>query len=115
DLEDQGPPQDKQQRTETSWWGLGSQYWSHNPHQQGYFANYVVLLDMVGTRDAVFTMEGFSMYYAPDVVKKVWQAARHAGYSSFFPYEQGTWIDDDHKNINEIIKLPAIDIIHLDP
>jgi Zn-dependent M28 family amino/carboxypeptidase len=114
DLEDFGPPQDKQDQA-TEHWGLGSQYWSANPHVYGYSARFCILLDMVGAKDAVFRQEGFSAYYAPDKLKKVWDIAHNLGYSQYFLYEEGSYINDDHYYINEIRKMPAIDIIHLDP
>lgn len=114
DLEDYGPPQDSQQRGEGDWWALGSQYWSRNTHIPGYFARYGILLDMVGAKDATFKMEGFSLYYAPGLLKKVWNTANRIGYNDLFLFEQGGYIEDDHKYINEILKIPTIDIIHLD-
>ncbi|MCB2219749.1 MAG: M28 family peptidase [Bacteroidetes bacterium] len=114
DLEDYGPPQDSQQKGEGDWWALGSQYWSRNTHIPGYFAKYGILLDMVGAENATFLMEGFSLYYAPGLVKKVWNTAHQIGYSSRFLFEQGGYIEDDHKYVNEILKIPTINIIHLD-
>jgi glutaminyl-peptide cyclotransferase len=114
DLEDYGPPQDAQQRGQGNWWALGSQYWSRNPHQVNYNARFGILLDMVGAEDARFKMEGFSMLYAPDLVKKVWSIGNRLGYGDYFLFEQGGYIEDDHKYVNEIAKIPTINIIHLD-
>jgi len=115
DMEDYGPPQDSQNEAANEHWGLGSQYWSKNPHVPGYRARFVILLDMVGAPDAKFRREGFSMYFAPDKVKKVWDIAAGLGYQDYFLDENGGYINDDHYFINEILKVPAIDIIHLDP
>lgn len=115
DLEDHGPPQDDQKEGRNEHWGLGSQYWSNNPHVPNYRARYAILLDMVGAPDAVFMQEGFSMHFAPDKVKKVWKIAHDMGYAKYFPDEKGGYINDDHYFINEIRNIPAIDIIHLDP
>jgi len=115
DLEDYGPPHDKQAEAANEHWGLGSQYWSANPHTPGYRARFAILLDMVGAADARFPQEGFSLYYAPDKVKKVWDIAASLGYRNYFPTEKGSYINDDHYFINEISRIPAIDIIHLDP
>ena len=115
DLEDYGPTQDKQTEGNNEEWGLGSQYWSRNPHVTDYRARFVILLDMVGAKGAKFMKEGFSMYFAPDKVKKVWDIAASLGYQQYFPDETGGYINDDHYFINEIRKVPAIDIIHLDP
>jgi aminopeptidase-like protein len=59
-------------------------------------------------------MEGISLQYAGDIVKSVWAAANRIGYSSFFLFEQGGFITDDHLPINRIRNIPTIDIIHLD-
>ena len=114
DLEDYGPPQDKQSGSAENWWGLGSQYWSNNPHKGSYFARYGILLDMVGASHAVFPMEGISMQYAHPVQKKVWDIANRIGFSAYFIYEPGGSITDDHYYINTIAHIPTIDIIHLE-
>lgn len=114
DAEDYGPPQDHQKRGSGNWWALGSQHWAKNPHNPDYYAKYAILLDMVGGHDATFYMEGYSMIYAPGILKKVWNTAHRIGYQSHFIFEQMGYIDDDHKPINEIMGIPAIDIIHMD-
>ena len=114
DTEDYGPPQDSQQRGEDNWWALGSQYWANNPHVLNYNARYAILLDMVGAEDAVFYYEGYSFDYAAKILKKVWKAGHKIGYKDYFMFEQIGYIADDHRYINEIIGIPAIDIIHLD-
>ncbi len=115
DLEDYGPPQDDQTDQSTESWGLGSQYWANNPHRIGYTAKYGVLLDMVGAPDARFPLEGFSMYYAPDITKKIWNLADRLGYGDYFVMNQGDYITDDHYFINELTGIPTIDIVHLEP
>ncbi len=115
DLEDYGAPQDQQSRDGGDYWGLGSQYWAKNPHVYAYQAKYGILLDMVGDAKARFPMEGFSLYYAPAVVKKVWETAARIGYGDYFIKEKGGHITDDHYYINKIAQIPTIDIIHLEP
>ena len=112
DVEDYGPPQELQLYDE-NYWGLGSQYWSRNPHDPDYVARYGILLDMVGAKDATFLMEGHSMLYATGILKKIWTTGHRLGYSDYFLFEQAGYIDDDHKYVNEILKIPTIDIIHL--
>jgi len=114
DLEDYGPPQDAQSSGSEDFWGLGSQFWSNNPHKMNYRARYGILLDMVGVKDATFLKEGFSMMYAPSKVKKVWDRADAMGYSDYFVNERGGYITDDHYYINKIISIPTINIIHLE-
>ena len=92
---------------------LGTQYWAHNPHVAGYKAAYGILLDMVGARNAQFPLEGLSSQFANDIQQKVWQAAGHAGYSSFFIYTNAAAITDDHVPVNRITGIKTIDIINL--
>ena len=95
-------------------WALGSQYWARNPHRPGYKARFGILLDMVGASDAVFPMEGTSMSYAPEVMKKVWETARGLGLSKYFLAREADALIDDHLYINEIAGIPTVDIIHYD-
>ena len=92
-------------------WCLGSQYWATNPHKSGYKARFGILLDMVGGQQARFYPEGASLYYASQVVSRVWRAAEVAGYSGYFVKEEGGSITDDHIPVNQIAHIPCIDII----
>lgn len=110
DAEDWGTPQWSGQADDANSWALGAQYFSaHLP--QGYGPRYGILLDMVGGQGAQFYQESFSLQYAPEIVKKVWRAARRAGYGSFFPQKEGGMITDDHVPVNQIAKIPCIDIV----
>ncbi|MBC8314742.1 MAG: M28 family peptidase [Bacteroidales bacterium] len=114
DAEDYGPPQDLQDNQNTGeHWGLGSQYWAANPHKTDYFAKYGILLDMVGASGATFLMEGVSMEYAPSIVKKVWDIGNQIGYSSYFLYQRGGFVTDDHYYVIRDQGIPMIDVIHL--
>ncbi len=114
DLEDFGPPMDMNIDGQENW-GLGSQYWSRNPHYYGYKAVYGILLDMVGAKDAVFRQEYYSLYFARNIVKKVWETAADLGYDRFFVDEEGGGATDDHFFVNTIANIPSIDIIHMEP
>ncbi len=94
-------------------YALGTQYWALHPHLSGYKADFGILLDMVGGRNARFPIEGYSAQLAQSVVQRVWQAAGQAGYSSYFVYDKGATITDDHFFVNQIAKIPTIDIISL--
>ena len=98
-------------------WALGAQYWSKQFRTQNseFRIKYGILLDMVGGQGARFYQEGYSKYYANHVVKRVWQAAAIAGFSSYFPQEDGGGITDDHVPVNEVAKIPCIDIINYYP
>ena len=95
-------------------WCLGAQYWSKNKHKPGYSAYYGILIDMVGAKGAHFAMEGTSMQYAEEINKKVWEEAHKSGFGSFFIFQKTEGITDDHSYINEIAKIPMIDIIDFD-
>ncbi len=113
DGEDYGAPQDAG-FIGTDDWALGAQYWSRYPHVPAYSARYGILLDMVGAENAVFTMEGTSMYYAPDVAQKIWKIGAMIGYSNYFSTERSNALTDDHLYINQLRQVPTIDIIQHD-
>jgi hypothetical protein len=92
-------------------YALGTQYWAKNPHVAGYTADYGILLDMVGAKDAQFRFEGLSYDRAGSVLQKVWSQAAQLGYSNYFLNQDGGWVTDDHVYVNAI-GIPAIDIIH---
>jgi len=115
DTEDYGAPKTykKDSQVEDDW-GLGAQYWATNPHKKDYRAKFGILLDMVGAKGAEFYMEKYSMNFAPDVVRKVWNTAGDIGYSNFFISQESSAITDDHYYVNTLRNLPTIDIIHHD-
>lgn len=114
DAEDYGQPHNDHRPHMMDTWALGSQYWANNPHVPGYFANYGILLDMVGAYDATFLKEGYSMMYAPGIVRKVWNTAIRLGFDNYFIKRETNPITDDHYYINTIINIPTINIIHYD-
>ncbi|MDE6694602.1 MAG: M28 family peptidase [Bacteroidales bacterium] len=115
DLEDSGKPRwAPDARGDEYTWCLGSQYWAENPHIPGYSAWYGILLDMVGTQNPCFTMEATSMYYAPDVMRKVWGKAALMGFGHIFQSRNTGGLIDDHLFINRIMDIPTIDIVHYD-
>jgi Zn-dependent M28 family amino/carboxypeptidase len=113
DLEDFGEHANWRGSSEDSW-GLGSQHWAKNPHRPGYKARFGILLDMVGAAGATFPMEGTSMYYAPAVVRKVWDTARGLGLGRYFIDRESDPLIDDHLYINRHAGIPTIDIIDYD-
>ena len=110
DAEDWGIPQWANVQDDGNSWALGSHYFASNL-PQGFAPRYGILLDMVGGQGARFYQEGMSTQYAPEVVKKVWRAARQAGYGSYFPKTTGGMVTDDHIPVNQIAKIPCIDVI----
>jgi glutaminyl-peptide cyclotransferase len=94
-------------------WALGSQYWSAKPHVAGYKAAYGINLDMAGSQNARFPRETNSQKYAPGVVAKVWRVANYHGFGSYFVNESSSFpMLDDHLYVNEIAKIPMVDIIN---
>ena len=98
-----------------SWWCLGSQYWATHKHKAGYSAYFGVLLDMAGAKHAHFYREGGSLAYAPRIVSKVWDEAERLGYSDYFIKQNQGAITDDHVFVNELAKIPMIDIVDFQP
>ncbi|MGB1247786.1 MAG: M28 family peptidase [Chitinophagales bacterium] len=93
---------------------LGSQYWATQPHTLGYYASFGILLDMVGGKNAVFTKEGVSRYFASNYLDKTWNTAHSLGYSSYFSMQETDEITDDHLYVNTIAGIPMLDIIEYD-
>ncbi len=114
DAEDWGTPQwTEDELSDAATWALGAQYWAAQyaatPSAPRY--RYGILLDMVGGEGARFYQEQVSLYFAPDVVRRVWSAAQTVGYGSLFPKEEGGAITDDHVPLNRVAGIPCIDII----
>ncbi|OAV64086.1 Arginyl aminopeptidase [Bacteroidales bacterium Barb6] len=114
DVEDYGTPPFAQSRMADSWC-LGSQFWAKNPHVKNYRAEYGILLDMVGAKNAAFFKESMSMRHAAPFVEKVWNAARNLGYGKYFINAPGGAITDDHIYVSGGRSIPCIDIINYDP
>ena len=114
DAEDYGQPENSGFPIMQDSWCLGSQHWSKNPHKQNYFAQYGILLDMVGAKDATFRHEYFSSYYASNILQKVWRKANRLGFGNHFVFENANQILDDHYYVNTITGIPTIDIIESD-
>ena len=91
-------------------WALGTQYWVKNMHRPNYRPMFGILLDMVGTKNAEFRQEYFSMLHAQQICDIVWREALQSGYSRYFTSVRGGGITDDHYFVNEA-GIPCIDII----
>lgn len=110
DLEDYGQPSESELPPMEDSYCLGSQYWAKNRHIKNYMPAYGILLDMVGAPDAQFNKEKGSVEFAPTIVEKVWTVAHQLGYNNFID-EPNNGVIDDHYYINDIAKIPVIDII----
>ncbi len=107
DLEDQGAASGNEES-----WCLGSQHWAKNKIPSGYQATFGILLDMVGSKKALFVKEKFSERYAPQVNSLVWNAAKKSGNGQYFISGEGRAVLDDHVFINLLGRIPTIDIIY---
>jgi glutaminyl-peptide cyclotransferase len=72
-----------------------------------------ILLDMVGDADLEIYQEKNSVSYARDLVDSVWASAKSLKVTSFHSRARHE-VRDDHLALNEIAKIPAIDIIDFD-
>ncbi len=113
DAEDWGVPSFDEKNQDLEGWCLGSDYWARNT--PSYTARYGILLDMVSAPGARFYKELNSKQMAPNIIKKVWEAAQICGYGQFFIDANGGAIEDDHVHVMKYLKVPCIDIIHFDP
>ena len=77
----------------------------------GYRPQWGVLLDMVGDADLVIPKEGYSVRYAPEVVDRVWAAARRVGAGAFVD-RVGPPIEDDHVPFLRA-GIPVVDLIQV--
>ena len=69
---------------------------------------------MVGSPNAQFMQEQFSMRDAQEVVRKVWSTAYDLGHGQYFQNKPGGVITDDHYYVNKYAPFKMIDIIHYD-
>ena len=109
DAEDYG---DSEAENDNTSWCLGSQHWSRNLHRANYRPKFGILLDMVGARNARFTKDKTSMTFAPGIMNKVWKMAQNMGYGNYFVSAETGYLTDDHLFVNQIAKIPMIDIIN---
>jgi len=115
DVEDWGIKANMDYVNGKSFYALGSEYWAKNPHKPGYSAYYGILLDMVGAKGATFPREASSTRYASSIVSTVWDMADRLGYGQYFPDNSGGDVMDDHTAVNEVLKIPMIDIVETHP
>jgi len=112
DIEDYGQQSSSSEAQQEDTWCLGSQYWAKHLHKPGYFANYGILLDMVGGKNPVFPKEGTSVVYASGIVDKIWGIANQMGYGNYFIDRTSGETTDDHLYVNTLANIKCIDIVH---
>ena len=72
-----------------------------------------VLLDMIGDRELSIYYELNSLRFAKPVANEIWKTARKLRVRAFIPRGRHK-IDDDHIPLNEIAKIPTVDLIDFD-
>lgn len=108
DAEDQG----KNNGEDPMSWCQGAQYWGNKPHVANYTAQFGIHLDMVGAKNPRFGKEGYSRAYAPQIQQKVWGMAQGMGFGMFFVNDLTNPVTDDHKYVNELRRIPTVNIIN---
>lgn len=89
---------------------LGSTYFAD--HLKGYRPYAVIIVDMVGERDAAITMEGFSRAAANDLLEEIFAIAERLQISTF-KREDGISLIDDHLPFIQR-GIPAVNLIDFD-
>jgi glutaminyl-peptide cyclotransferase len=113
DAEDVGKTEWEDEKSGITSYCLGTTYWAKNPHVENYTAKFGICLDMVGAKGALFPLEANSKEYAGEAQKKIWDIANRIGYSSYFTFQQGGPITDDHMEVIKYRNIPTVDIINL--
>lgn len=93
---------------------IGSTYFASHPPSPGYKPEFGVLWDMIGDADLNIPQEMYSVQREPQVVQRVWGAAKDLGYDKYFLPDVRTYpITDDHYPLLQA-GLPVVDVIDLD-
>ncbi|HBJ37835.1 MAG TPA: peptidase M28, partial [Planctomycetaceae bacterium] len=94
---------------------LGSEHFARdylaNPPTVPYTGG--ILLDMVGDKELTIYYERNSWNYARELSKSVFAKAKELGVEAFIPRIRHE-IRDDHLPLNQIAKIPTIDLIDFD-
>jgi len=94
-------------------WCLGSEYWAKKPHVKNYSADFGILLDLVGAKNAEFGKEDASIKTAGKYLDKIWKLAARMSFGNYFLNQQSGPVMDDHINVINFRKIPMIDIINM--
>jgi glutaminyl-peptide cyclotransferase len=89
---------------------MGSNYFAKN--LSGYYPIWGILLDMIGDKDLQIYKETYSMMYAPEVVKLIWENAKKINAESFSDSIKYNIVDDHIQLIKA--GIPCADVIDFD-
>jgi hypothetical protein len=112
DGEDWGAFEDWNDTTKNKDVLIGSQYFARTM-PAGYRPVFGVVFDMIGDKALQIYQEANSVNAAPEVVSRVWAAAKELGYEKAFLPEAGGPITDDHMPFLRK-GLHVIDVIDID-
>lgn len=104
DAEDWGEENDEDS------WALGTRHFAENPPVKGYRPSEAILLDMVGSPDAMFGYEYFSSRSNPALLQRLWSNAAALGHGKYFHTGFGGAVTDDHVQLIEHA-IPTVDVI----
>ena len=95
---------------------LGSEHFAQQYRDRPPPHRYVcgVLVDMIGDKKLTIRREPNSLKYAPKVNRSVFETARRLGIKEFVPLPMKQEINDDHISLNEVARIPTIDLIDFD-
>ncbi len=95
---------------------LGSTFFAEkyaaNPPAIPYTAG--ILLDMIGDRELRIYYEKNSLKYAKQLARSIWKTADRLGVRAFVARSRTIPIDDDHIPLNQIARIPTVDLIDFD-
>lgn len=94
-------------------WCLGAKHWSKNPHKKNYTAEFGILLDLVGAKNAEFGKEYESQRSASKYLNSIWSLAAKMSYGNYFIDMQSGRVEDDHVYVIQNLRIPMIDIINM--
>jgi hypothetical protein len=94
---------------------LGSKFFANHYRAQPPVIPYRggILLDMIGDRELKIYYEKNSLRYARDLARSIWRTAEKLGVRAFVSRSRHT-IDDDHIPLNQIARIPTVDLIDFD-
>lgn len=94
---------------------LGSEYFAfqYRDRPPEYRYVYGIVVDMIGDRNLAIYQEKNSVKYAPKLVNSVWETAQRLEVKEFIPKVRHE-VQDDHLPLNDVAKIPTIDLIDFD-
>ncbi|MCY2964115.1 MAG: M28 family peptidase [Planctomycetota bacterium] len=94
---------------------LGSEYFakSYRDDPPGHRYVYGVLFDMIADKRLNLYQEVNSLHYARPIVQSLWSKAADVGVKEFIAKRKHE-VRDDHLPLNDIAKIPTIDVIDFD-